>query len=271
MPGNASAKPRTKRLRSIHRKMSFAAFEHLRWRLGWKHEYYDGRAHIRPASLMVTLRLHLAPRIEPKFPGIRPLRRSDEARLEEPFLAAFAHAPEYADYAADRYRRTGAEYLERFFGNVRGEWSPVSLVAEASDKIVGAALIKARPSGPLLDCLFVCPGFAKQGLATALVTHVVNSLVGQRDTQLISYVMLANEPSLAWHRRFGFNEVPDLWVASYRWRFYAHEAERHHKLGTLPAGELAKLVDAAAFWANEVDRHEKVKKRDFEAVCPDFD
>jgi GNAT superfamily N-acetyltransferase len=271
MAGNVSAKPRIKRLRSIHRKMSFAAFEHLRWRLGWKHEYYDGRAHIRPASLMVTLRLDLAPRTEPKFPGIRPLWRSDEARLEEPFLAAFAQAPEYADYPADRYRRTASEYLGRFFGSVRGEWSPVSLVAEASGKIVGAALVKARPSDPLLDCLFVCPGFARRGLATALVTRVVNSLVGQGDTQLISHVMLANELSLAWHRRFGFDEVPDLWIASYRWRFYAYEAERHRKLGTLSAAELAKLIDDAAFWADEVERLEEIKKRDFKAAYPDFD
>jgi GNAT superfamily N-acetyltransferase len=271
MAGNASGKPRIKRLRSIHRKMSFAAFERLRWRLGWKHEYYDGRAHIRPASLSVTLRLDLAPRTAPKFPGIRPLRRPDEAGLEEPFLTAFAQAPEYASYPADRYKRTAAEYLGRFFGSVRGEWSPVSLVAEANGKIAGAALVKDRPSGPLLDCLFVCPGFTRQGLATALMSRVVNSLVERGDTRLISYVMLANEPSLAWHRRFGFEEVPDLWIASYRWRFYAYEAERHRKLGTLSADELAKLTDAAAFWADEVDRLEEMKKRDFESVYPDFD
>jgi GNAT superfamily N-acetyltransferase len=271
MAGNASGKPRMKRLRSIHRKMSFAAFERMRWRLGWKHEYYDGGAHIKPASMSVTFRLDLAPRRGHTMPGIRPLRRSDEGALQAPFLSAFAQAPEYANYTADRYKRAAAEYLGRFFGSVRGEWSPVSLVAEADGQIVGAALVKARLSGPLLDCLFVCPGFARRGLATALATRVVNSLVRQGDTQLTSYAMLANEPSLAWHHRFGFVEAPDLWVASYRWRFYAYEAERHRKLGTLSPAELAKLTNAATFWADEVDRLEEMKKRGFDSVYPNHD
>ena len=271
MAGKAPGKQHLKRLRSTHRKMSFAAFERMRWRLGWKHEYYDGRAHIKPASLTVTLRLDLAPRPRPKFRGIRPLHRSDEAALEEPFLAAFARAPDYANYPPERYRRMAAEYLGRFFGTIRGEWSAVSRVAEANGKIIGGALVKARPSGPLLDCLFVCPDFAGRGLATALVTRVVNSLLKRGDTRLTSYVLLANERSLAWHRRFGFAEVPNLWIASYRWRFYAYEAERHRKLGTLSADDLAKLVTAADFWRAEADRLEAMKKRDFDSAHPDCD
>jgi GNAT superfamily N-acetyltransferase len=271
MAGKAPDKQRIKRLRSIHRKMSFAAFERMRWRLGWKHEYYDGRAHIKPASMAVTFRIDLAPRPRPRFRGIRPLRRSDAAALEIPFLAAFAQAPEYANYPADRYRRTAAEYLGRFFGTIRGEWSAVSRVVEVNGKIIGGALVKARPSGPLLDCLFVCPDFAGRGLATALVTRVVNSLLERGDTRLTSYVLLANERSLAWHRRFGFDEVPSLWVAAYRWRFYAYEAARHRKLGTLSAADLAELVKAADLWRAEAERLEEMKKQGFESVYPDFD
>jgi hypothetical protein len=36
--------------------MSFGAFQRLPRRVGWKHEYYDGMAHLRPAPVVVNLR-----------------------------------------------------------------------------------------------------------------------------------------------------------------------------------------------------------------------
>src|SRR5947208_4651179 len=121
MSGGAARGPTIRRLRPIHRKMSFAAFERLPHRLGWKHEYYGGKAHIRPAHLSVALALDLMPRPARRRAGMRPVTPDDARALEKPFLAAFAQAPEYVGYPAQEFRRKASEYIAGFFGEVRGE------------------------------------------------------------------------------------------------------------------------------------------------------
>jgi predicted N-acetyltransferase YhbS len=231
--------------------MSFAAFERLPHRLGWKHEYYGGKAHIRPAHMGVTLVLDLTPRTGRRRAGMRPVTPDDARALEKPFLAAFAQAPEYVGYPAREYKQKATAYLAGFFREVRGDWSPASVVAETGGVIIGAALIKQQTRGPLLDCLFVHPWHGRQGWATALVTRVVQALLVEGASALQSHVHLANEASLAWHSRFGFREIPDYWVASYRARFYAHELERRKDLSEAERVALGQVVD---FWLAEADR-----------------
>jgi ribosomal protein S18 acetylase RimI-like enzyme len=266
MSRRAPRQGKIKRLRCIHRKMSFAAFQRLPHRLGWKHEYYGGKAHITPGWITVKFQLALAPREPDQRRCLRPLNPADAAALEAPFLAAFAQAPEYVGYPAHRFKRTAGEYLERFFGTVRGEWSPVSVVAEVDDAIVGAALVKMQPNDALLDCIFVRPEYVRRGLATAMATRVVNALVKAGPSLLVSSAMLANEPSIAWHQHFGFHEVPDLWVASHRWRFYEYEIERHRGFKHVTEAELARLAEAAAHWLAEVQRLEALKKENFRSA-----
>src|SRR5438477_8636215 len=106
MSGGAARGPTIRRLRPIHRKMSFAAFQRLPRRLGWKHEYYGGKAHLTPSKMAVHLLLDLAPRPAERRPGIRPVTPADAEALREPFLAAFALAPEYADYPPLLFRQS---------------------------------------------------------------------------------------------------------------------------------------------------------------------
>jgi ribosomal protein S18 acetylase RimI-like enzyme len=268
MHASVSANGRLKRLRAVRRKMSFAAFKRLPRRLGWKHEYYDGRAHLRPASVMVPFRLALARAADRPGggPRIRRVTPADAATLEAPFLAAFATAPEYATYQARHFRRTAAEYFRAFFGNAVGDWSAVSVLAESDGIPVGAALVKACASGPHLDCLFTHPAYGRRGLATALVARVVRALRRCGERQLLSCAMLANEASLRWHRRFGFLEVPDLLVASYRRLCYEHEVDRHRELNDLPEAELARLVETAAHWRKEVWRLQQMERKRFKAA-----
>jgi L-amino acid N-acyltransferase YncA len=250
--------------------MSFGAFQRLPRRVGWKHEYYDGMAHLRPAPVMVTFRLALtrARGLPRGRPGIRRVAPADAAALEAPFLAAFATAPEYATYEARRFRRTAAEYFRAFFGNAGCDWSDVSVLAEADGVPVGAALVKACASGPLLDCLFVHPDHGRRGLATALAARVVRALRRRGERQLLSRAMLANEASLRWHHRFGFSEVPDLRVASYRRLCYEYEVDRHRELNDLPEAELARLVETATHWRKETWRLQQMERKSFRVARP---
>ncbi len=251
--------------------MSLVAFKRLRRRLGWKHEYYGGQAHLTPSRITVTFLLDLAPRNHNGTDVIRPLRIEDAKDLQGPFLAAFALAPEYADYPADRFRQTADKYIQGFFGSVRGEWSPISVVSEIGGRIVGAALFKHQQSYPLLDCLFVRPDHGRKGLATAMVSHAVNDLVKSGESRLLSYVLLANGPSLDWHYHFGFREIPDLWVASARSGFYHGELNGDDQQEDLQAEELAELGRLADYWGAEVKRLKEVEKRDFWAAHPHFE
>lgn len=258
------------RMHAIHRKMSFEDFElKVPHRPGWKREYYSGRAHVRPSWLMVRFVLALARRVPPAVTGVRPLELSDETALHEAFFDAFRFAPDYCDYPLSHYRKRSREYIDGFYGKVRGEWSQASRVVTHRKRIIAGALIKRiKGKKPLLDCLFVRPDFRRQGLATAACTGAVNALVRGRHPALQSYVLLANEPSLAWHQRFGFEELPDLWVAQSRC-FSAHrELDRLSKLGQLEDNERIRLEQVAHRWRQEMDRLEKLP---FEQKHPRFD
>jgi GNAT superfamily N-acetyltransferase len=262
---------KTEPMRPLHRRMSFAAFERIPRRPGWKHEYYGGRAHITPSHTTVSFWLDLAPREAESQSGIRSVMPEDADALLPPFLDAFRETPEYAGYRAAVFKNSAKKYIAGFFGKVRGQWSPVSVVMEKNAEIIAAALVKRSRTLPLLDCLFVCPGHTRKALATRLVNHVVNRLRDLGETQLLSYVLLANEPSMAWHHHFGFHEVPDLWIATSRWHACAHQLERHQDFKDLPEAELANLAERTAYWRAEVDRLTELEKRDFWAAHPQFD
>jgi GNAT superfamily N-acetyltransferase len=271
MPQAKLRKPELDYPRPLHRRMSFADFKRIPRQPGWKQEYYGGKAHITPSPTMVSLLLNLAPRESVDRPGIRAVTEADAGALLQPFLDAFRQTPEYVEYSAEAFKKSAVKHIAGFFGRARGQWSPVSVVMENKNGIIAAALIKRGQTLPRLYCLFVCPAQARKGLATRMVNHVVNELLGQGETKLLSYALLANEASLAWHHHFGFQEVPDLWVASSRWHAYAHQLDLHRQANDLTDSELAGLAERTAFWRAEVDRLRELEKRDFWAAHPQFD
>jgi N-acetylglutamate synthase-like GNAT family acetyltransferase len=255
----------------LHRRMSWSAFEKIPRQPGWKYEYIDGKAHITAAHTVVSFLLNLEPRDCVNRCGIRNLMESDRDVLLPPFLDAFRQTPEYAGYSARAFKRSALRYIAGFFGDVRGRWSPVSVVIENKKRIVAAAMIKRGQTLPLLDCIFVSPKYGRNGLATLMTNHVVNNLLEKGETKLVSYALLANDASLAWHRHFGFQEVPDLWVASSRWHAFAQQLDLHQQANDLAEGELAELVERTALWKAEMDRLTELEKREFWAAHPQFD
>jgi GNAT superfamily N-acetyltransferase len=260
-----------KRLRAVRRKMSWAAFERLPHRLGWKHEYWDGMARLRPSWSYVTYELELAPRVPGRRRGIRPVCLADQSALRQPFLEAFALAPEYVGYPMAKFREAADKYLVGYFGDVRGEPSPVSVVAEVRGEIIGAALVKERAKGPLLDCIYVRPDHGRKGWATALAAHAVNGLLRRGATVLYSGALLANPVSLAWHARLGFRERPDLWIARARWRHCYSELKRRDTIGDLTPEERADFERQIAVYEAGARRLEARERQDFRSAHPLLD
>jgi L-amino acid N-acyltransferase YncA len=260
-----------RRLRAIHRRMTWSAFEQLPRRVGWKHEYYGGKAHITPSKLVVQTALQLRPRNERPRSAIRAATAGDAEALEWPFLRAFARTPEYADYSWAHYQTSAAKYLAGFFGDARGKWSAASAVAVLRGSIIGAALIKEARNGPLLDCVFVDPAYERRGWATALAARAANSLRECGAASLRSFIHPANGPSLQWHEKFGFEELPDGWVAAHRWRTYAEQLDRLSRMKRSPRTALAGLTALTTHWFAEAKRLEQLEKQDFWAAHPPID
>jgi hypothetical protein len=212
-------------------------------------------ARVRPSWTTVTFELGLVHRPERGVRGLRPVVPDDAPELVDAFLDSFRFAPEYAAYRMRDFRAKAAEFVTGFFGDVRGRWSPASVLVVRGTQIVAAALIKDRtPKPPLLDCLLVRPAYFRRGLATVITVRAINELAASGFTNLRSSALLANAASIAWHTAFGFRELPDLFVAQARYYSAAYERERLERIGRLTDQERNRLTALADRWWGEVQR-----------------
>jgi GNAT superfamily N-acetyltransferase len=109
-------------------------------------------------------------------------------------------------------------------------------------EIAGAALLLGGPDvPPLLDMLFVAPSLQGRGVATAMAAAACAVLQDTGASVLDSRFVQGNDASEAWHRRFGFVELPDLTLARDRYRGAQHERWRRGKLGDLDTAEREAL------------------------------
>ena len=267
------APKRPYRLRPIHRKMAFETFERtIPWCAGWKREYYGGSAHVRPSHTVCVFELELKSRDEIPDVEIRPVRPEDRLELLDSFLDAFRYAPDYCGYPMAAYRIAARDYFDGFFGGKRGEWCPnASCVALVENRIAAAALVKVRVEGPLLDCLYSRPDRFRKGLATAAATFAVNRLLAAGHRTLKSCASLANEPSNAWHTRFGFVELPNWMTAQSRYFNALRELERRKKWDGITPGEEAAAAVEIAMFEREYDRITSIKEIDFKKAMPLLD
>lgn len=260
-------------MRSQHIPMTAEEFDLLPRRPGWKHEYWDGHAHVAPSYSVVRMALALSPRVVDCPYPMRGVTIADSAELMDAFYEAFADTSEYCDWHPDEVRTSAAESVRSYFEGRRGRPHPASRVALAGEpgspaSIVGGVLAVQTSHGPEVDLLFVRPAWQRQGLATALASAVVNELVRSGETRLISTCHVANEPSVHWHRRFGFMDQPDLHLARCRLRCARHEIQRQRRLGTLTRAVAAELEMECARLEAEVRLLEARGPAAFDEVMP---
>lgn len=244
-------------MRLVRRKMSYEAFRDYARQLGWKYEYLNGWLYMTPAHVLLQMRLRLSHRDATSSLAVRPVNGSDEPSLRRRFIEAFRGTMEFIGHTRCELEQAARDYMRRFFGDEGGPWSSASVAAEANRRIIAAALVKDAPEGATLDCLFVKPSHQRRGIATVLASHVVNTLLARAESKMFSRCMLGNDASLAWHTRFGFQEVPEWRSASHRARIYGYDLERHRRLKDLPAVELARLGKTAEFWRVKARRLER--------------
>lgn len=241
---------------------------------GWKKEYWDGQTHLTPRFHAVVTTVKVQPR-EVKSPcKLRPARREDLPRLIPIYVAAFGQTIEYCDYSIPKVEESARRALKDHFAGRRGDPLPgVSQVAfdDSTDqeKLLGTALVGQTETGPLLDLLFVAPECHRQGIASALVSQVLNELHTAGETRLTSQYHIGNDESRLWHQRFGFIEEPDLKRARLYRMCARHELWRREQIGDLTSEEHARLKSECEFWEKQVEELERIEdEQGFEAVHP---
>jgi RimJ/RimL family protein N-acetyltransferase len=242
---------------------------------GWKYEYWDGEVHITPREMAVTASVPVQTR---EVRGVLPLRAvapADEAELMTAFTESFEDSVEFCDWPARSFQRSVRESIQGYFAGRKGKPLPASVAAvesaasEGTERIVGAALVVRDSVSPYLHLLFVRPARQRQGVATAMVSAVMNALFAQGETMLGSSYHPANAASVAWHQKFGFVEEPDFMLAQSRYYFAHNELHRREALGDLSAEERETLERECREWEARWKELETLLKREgIEAVSP---
>jgi len=247
-------------MRSRHLPMTIDEFHVMARKPGWKYEYWDGEAHISPAHRTVTTSLNTEPRSHQSPCQIRPVESRYQPGMIDAFVAAFRDTIEYCDCEDEKILDSARNNIIGFFSGERGDPLPASRLALVSEpegeweSVVGASLVVGlRGGSALLAVLFVAPEWQRRGVATALVSSVVDRLHDSGHGTLKSRYNLGNDGSRAWHREFGFVEDSDLFLAETYCRHAEHELWRREKLGNLTRQERRKLMLEVDRWRVQAD------------------
>lgn len=254
--------------------MPYEEWDLLPYQPGWKMEYWDGCAHITPNHQTAVTVVEVAPRPVQATCSLRLVRSADEAALLPIYLDAFADNQAFCDYTDEQFHEAARKDLQDGFRSRRSPLLSASRVAVDSrggrEELLGAALLSRDASyGPVLDLIFVRPAWQQQGLATALVSAAMNMLAQEGEARLTSCYQLANVTSQAWHRAFGFVELPDLSYARAYYRRARQELHRCDAASVSSAEDRATLVAEVQGWKNQIETLERLsREQGFEAVHP---
>jgi len=239
--------------------------------LGWIYEYSDGTMYVRTCSAVVPLILIRRDlKASPQLPAgmtVRPVTDDDEAALRRAFEAAFWQTADFPEFPRRAFRKLAREDIRNHLEGTRGAPLDASRLAEADGQVVGAVLLREFSLGTLLNLVFTDPAVQRRGLAGALLARAVDALpedVGH----VFSSVRLANAPSLAWHRRWGFLEVPNLQVLRMRAQHFGEELRRHRELGHASEEELTRLDREAEYWIGRCKALRESVGDDYDGLHP---
>lgn len=256
--------------------MSWEEYELMPWKLGWKHEYWDGHAHITPREHAVCVVADVVSRPVGSPCVFRSLLPEDQRSLSALFFQAFRDTVEFCDWKTKAILEAAVSAIETFRSGQRGKPHNASRVAvsagscAADDRVIGAALIvEPSPGQPVLDMLFVSTRERRRGIASALVGAAMNELDLLGVKTLESAYVMGNEESRAWHQGFGFVEEPDLITARLYYRHAQHELKRNDALHHLSESEWTQITEECARWKGEAERLDAIaREQGYDKVSP---
>lgn len=223
--------------------MSLKDFEKIEKKLGWKHEYYSGEAHITPFYITVPLHTEIKPIDTSSINGveIRPIVESDSPTLEKSYVDAFKRTIDYCDCKIEDLMVAAKKEIKRFFPSPSVNGSLISRVAVIDGEAIAGAMVvwedriwiqknvgglslrdqkivHSFETGLMLQNLFVTPRAQRKKIATQLVADLINTLntQGRQGQWLWSSFTLGNNDSSEWHDQFGFKMEFDMKTHKFR-------------------------------------------------------
>ena len=220
--------------------MSIDEYRVMPHRLGWKHEYYDGAARLRPSLGAYTEYewpggTASAPRRSVAAFAVRDARARDEAALIALYEAAFDDGPDHAGYPADAYRAEAGKAADTSRARIH--------VAVSGTALLGAIRLRDRfgdgTSSATIEPVMVHPEARRRGIASALLRRVIEASAALGIERIASGAHLANAPSMAWHDRLGFVERRGWSSVAARLGHWRWMAGHHEHAGDAEAARLA--------------------------------
>lgn len=171
-------------MKNLKIPMTSEEFELMEWKLGWKHEYWDGYARLAPRYNGVLVKLPVEKReLEPAI-KIRSVSESDYEQLVGAFYDAFVDTVEYCNRVKRDVKESAQRNIRDYFDGERGipdlALSKAAVAPRNKNRIVGAALVSKYKYGYKNEILFVRPKYQNAGIGTALVTSVLNDLQDEK-------------------------------------------------------------------------------------------
>jgi GNAT superfamily N-acetyltransferase len=246
--------------------MPFDDFLVMDHRLGWKHEYFGGAAHLSPAICLTRFELEVA-----NFVPLRaPLPETYQIRRVEPahkhqliglFVDTFDDAIEFVGWSEATYHESAHESITKFFGD-RGRPDRhltgllnYSFVAHADGELVGALQVRAHERGPMVEPVMIHPNHHRRGVGRALLAETIRAMRAQGEATLHSRCHLGNPASYAWHTMCGFQEVESYYAANHRAHHYRWRAKHFEHAGD--SRQAQEMKREATYWAAIVEKWDK--------------
>ena len=165
--------------------MSNAEFHVMEHRLGWRHEYINGSAHLSVhESAVVDWRRSLSA-LTPSPPivnnmVIRLVRAQDHENLVKLFLESFEDSIEYSGCNDEYFRQDAQDSIRSFFGMstvnpIRKDdigISEASFLIEMDGAVVAAILVRPIRIGLIVEPIMVSPKPSSQRVEQCVVERI---------------------------------------------------------------------------------------------------
>lgn len=249
-------------MKSKHFSISLAELEKIPQPFGWKVEYYDDQAHITPRDMAIRTKLDIHPIVKTSTYNLQPIDAGYKQQMIEVFYQSFLDSAEFCDWTKKDLRKHADRNINNYFIGFRGQPLTQSVMAiePKTKQVIGLALFLIhRKQHYELDLLLVNPKYQRQGLATAMVSHVTQQLHEQGITELYSFYHICNELSRNWHQKFGFKEEYTASFIRLKCAWYRDEIWRLGKLGLME--DLPELIREQDYWLRIL--HSEDLRQDF--------
>lgn len=207
-------------------EIPFEEYDTWPHRLGWKHEYWDGKLRLSPAHSALVDCERSADFVSSSKWKPTLIDDTDREELHYLFRWSFHDSIHYVGYASELFSTEADKEMDRVF---QGDPTIRSCCFRVCDenRIVGAIIVRSTADGPKIGPLMVAPTHQRQGIATGLLASACESIRSRGEKIIYSGYHLGNKRSTKWHAQSGFVEIPNWQATGHRHRHYLQRSSYH--------------------------------------------